>query len=86
MEEIVTMIQGEMAACLDKGGYMMSPNASFFSAGAGSTAVVALRHRMRKIGLDIPLRAIFAAKSPLKLAEYVLLYADNCRVSDSTHF
>lgn len=76
VKEIVIIIQGEMAACLDKGGDILSPSASFFSAGADSTAVVALRHRMRKLGLDIPMRAIFAAESPLKLAEHVLLYRD----------
>lgn len=83
--ELVTLIQGEMTACLDKSG-PVSPNTSFFSVGADSTAVVALRYRMRKLGLDIPVRAIFAAQTPFHLAEYVLLNTDNGYLSDSTNF
>ncbi|KAK5988153.1 Nonribosomal peptide synthetase verP [Cladobotryum mycophilum] len=73
VEEIASTIQGEMVACLDKGTEKLSRSSSFFSAGADSAAVISLRHRMQKLGFDIPVRAIFVAQSPLKLAEHVLV-------------
>lgn len=76
VEEIALSIQEEMQASLGTGSGTLSPNTSFFSAGADSEAVVTLRHRMQKLGLDIPVRSIFLAQSPTKLAEHVLLIND----------
>ncbi|KAL2759315.1 hypothetical protein ACRALDRAFT_1025853 [Sodiomyces alcalophilus JCM 7366] len=76
MDGVVEAIQREMSACLElSNGSMLSPTTSFFSAGADSRAAVALRHRMRKLGFDISLRAIFLAHSPEKLADYVAFTA-----------
>uniref|UniRef100_A0A8H7KAV7 Carrier domain-containing protein n=1 Tax=Bionectria ochroleuca TaxID=29856 RepID=A0A8H7KAV7_BIOOC len=71
--EIVSSIQSEMEASLGASRGTLSPHTSFFSAGADSQAVVSLRHRLQKLGLDIPLRSIFLAQSPAKLAEHLLL-------------
>ncbi|KOS22912.1 Nonribosomal peptide synthetase 10 [Escovopsis weberi] len=73
VEKVASTIQREMAACLDfTSSDKMSSCSSFFSAGADSAAVVSLRHRLQKMGLDVSVRAIFVAQSPLKLAEYVV--------------
>ncbi|KAK7229880.1 hypothetical protein V2G26_002050 [Clonostachys chloroleuca] len=71
--EIVSSIQLEMEASLGASPGTLSPHMSFFSAGADSQAVVSLRHRLQKLGFDIPLRSIFLAQSPVKLAEHLLL-------------
>ncbi|KAF2092841.1 non-ribosomal peptide synthetase [Rhizodiscina lignyota] len=73
-EELITTIQKEMGACLNLSCTAVSPDTSFFSAGADSSTAVALRHRLRKLGFDIPLRAIFTAQSPLGISQYVLLH------------
>jgi len=80
VEEMTNMIQSQMATCLTN-GEILSPDVSFFSTGADSTAVVALRYRLRKVCLDIPLREIFVAQTPLKLAEHVVLYMEKYYVS-----
>ncbi|PKK53446.1 hypothetical protein CI102_1861 [Trichoderma harzianum] len=69
--EVINMIQTEMKLCLDKVDVQILPNTSFFSVGADSNAAIALRHRLRALGLEVPLRAIFTAKSPMEIARHV---------------
>ncbi|TWU74046.1 nrps [Metarhizium rileyi] len=73
VEEMATTIRTEMTACLGSASKSLSNSGSFFSAGADSMAVMSLRHRMRKLGIDLPVRSIFVGRTPLKLAELVLL-------------
>ncbi|QYS99530.1 hypothetical protein H0G86_006656 [Trichoderma simmonsii] len=69
--EVINIIQREMKLCLDPVDVQILPDTSFFSAGADSNAAVALRHRLRALGLEVPLRAIFTAKSPMEIARHI---------------
>lgn len=69
--EVINIIQREMVLYLNVSDVKISSNTSFFSAGADSNAAVALRHRLRALGLEVPLRAIFTAKSPMEIAKHI---------------
>lgn len=69
--EVINIIQREMKLCLDAADVQILPDTSFFSAGADSNAAVALRHRLRTLGLEVPLRAIFTAKSSMEIARHI---------------
>ncbi|EGR52474.1 non-ribosomal peptide synthetase, partial [Trichoderma reesei QM6a] len=59
VSEVIGIIQREMAVCLGRPEVEILPDTSFFSAGADSNAAVMLRHQLRALGLEVPLRAIF---------------------------
>lgn len=69
--EVIDIVRSEMASCLGVDGTKISPETSFFSSGADSKAAVALRHRLRIIGLEVSLRAIFTARSPMELISHI---------------
>ncbi|KAL7796289.1 non-ribosomal peptide synthetase [Trichoderma afarasin] len=71
--EVINIIQREMKLCLDPGDVQILSDTSFFSAGADSNAAVALRHRLRTLGLEVPLRAIFTAKSSMEIARHIIV-------------
>lgn len=73
VDKMAATIQSEMSACLGPTSEVLDTNCSFFAAGADSMAVISLRRRMRNLGIDLSVRAIFVARTPLKLAELVLL-------------
>lgn len=71
--EVLNIVRSEMANCLGVDDAKISPNTSFFSSGADSKVAVTLRHRLRAIGLEVSLRAIFMARSPMELISYITL-------------
>jgi aryl carrier-like protein len=73
VDEMASTIRAEMAACLGPTSEALSNEDSFFSAGADSLAVMSLRQRMRKLGIDLPMRSIFVGRTPVKLAKLVLV-------------
>ncbi|TFB01503.1 Nonribosomal peptide synthetase 10 [Trichoderma ghanense] len=68
---VIGIIQREMVSCLNRAKVQILPDTCFFSAGADSNAAVKLRHRLRALGLEVPLRAIFTARSPAELVKYI---------------
>lgn len=75
--ELATKIRAEMVACLGETNtgtsIQMSLDTSLFEAGADSNAAIVLRHRLRQnVGVEVSARDIFAAQSPLKLAQHAL--------------
>ncbi|KAL7905944.1 non-ribosomal peptide synthetase [Trichoderma velutinum] len=71
LSEVINIIRREMTLCLSASDVQILPDTSFFSAGADSNAAVALRHRLRALGLEVSLRAIFTARSPMELARHI---------------
>ncbi|KAL6895115.1 hypothetical protein GGI43DRAFT_429213 [Trichoderma evansii] len=69
--EVVNIVRSEMASCLGVDDTKILPETSFFSSGADSKAAVTLRHRLRIIGLEVSLRAIFMARSPIELVSHI---------------
>ncbi|KAL2135476.1 hypothetical protein VTI74DRAFT_8335 [Chaetomium olivicolor] len=52
--------------------FQISLGVSFFEVGADSAAALTLRHRLREnLGLDVSVRDVFIAQSPLQLAQHV---------------
>ncbi|KAL6862021.1 acetyl-CoA synthetase-like protein [Trichoderma novae-zelandiae] len=56
ISEVISIIQREMVLCLDRTDVQILPDTCFFSAGADSNAAVKLKHRLRALGLEVPLR------------------------------
>lgn len=71
VSEVINIVRSEMASCLGVDDAKISPETSFFSSGADSKVAVTLRRRLRAIGLEVSLRAIFMAKSPMKLISHI---------------
>ncbi|PTB75339.1 non-ribosomal peptide synthetase [Trichoderma longibrachiatum ATCC 18648] len=71
VSDVISTIQRELAMCLDRSETQILPDTCFFSAGADSNVAVKLRHRLRILGLEVPLRAIFTARSPAELVKHV---------------
>lgn len=71
VSEVINIVRNEMALCLDTNDVHISSDTSFFSAGADSNAAIALRHRLRAFGLEVPLRAIFTAQSPKEIVRHI---------------
>jgi acyl carrier protein len=79
--ELAARIREEMVACLgdtsldnniQTQGMHISLDTSFFDAGADSAATILLRHRLReRLEVEVSARDIFAARSPLNLAQHI---------------
>ena len=69
--KVVGIVQREMVLCFDKPQVQILPDTCFFSAGADSNAAVKLRHRLRALGLEVPLRTIFTSRSAAELVKHI---------------
>ncbi|KAH0490127.1 hypothetical protein TgHK011_001610 [Trichoderma gracile] len=73
VSEVTDIIRREMVLCLDRPEVQILPDTCFFSAGADSNDAVKLRHRLRDLGLEVSLRAIFTASSPAELVKHIIV-------------
>ncbi|KAL7811113.1 acetyl-CoA synthetase-like protein [Trichoderma gracile] len=73
VSEVTDIIRREMVLCLDWPEVQILPDTCFFSAGADSDDAVKLRHRLRALGLEVSLRAIFTARSPAELVKHIVV-------------